>query len=266
MFDKMIESSTCDAAVKPRSRYFVACTTVLATVFLGALVVSLYAQDFTLGTDNFDAAKLLAPIADVPEPVSTADDKTKTSQRPTDVPQRRVNMMQVSESTLAPTSITNTPNQFKERLTGRFIFGNNDTNPGGSPLSASSAKGTGTGSFTSDVETAPTAELSVKTVPPPIKTAPRLPVTLGVVNGRAIYLPKPAYSGIARMAGVQGEVNVQVTIDESGSVTSAKAASGHPMLRGPAEQAARSAKFSPTLLSKVPVKVTGVILYRFTKN
>jgi protein TonB len=66
--------------------------------------------------------------------------------------------------------------------------------------------------------------------------------------------------------GIQGKVDVQVTIDEEGKVISARAASGHPFLRGPAETAAWKARFKPTTLSEVPVKVTGVIVYNFTRN
>jgi len=60
-----------------------------------------------------------------------------------------------------------------------------------------------------------------------------------------------------------GAVNVLVTVDESGNVTSASAVSGHPLLRQAAEQAARASNFLPTLLSGKPVKVTGVIVYNF---
>ena len=63
----------------------------------------------------------------------------------------------------------------------------------------------------------------------------------------------------------QGKVDVQVFIDETGRVLSANAVSGHPLLRNAAEQAARNARFTPTYLSKVPVKVTGVIVYNFTR-
>ena len=55
-----------------------------------------------------------------------------------------------------------------------------------------------------------------------------------------------------------------VTIDENGSVISASAVSGHPLLKQAAEQAARSSKFSPTLLSGQKVKVSGLIVYNFT--
>jgi TonB family protein len=86
----------------------------------------------------------------------------------------------------------------------------------------------------------------------------------GVVNSKATNLVKPPYPTAARAVRAAGAVNVQVTIDESGNVISASATSGHPLLKAAAVQAARSSKFSPTLLSGQPVKVTGVIVYNFT--
>ncbi|HEX8290393.1 MAG TPA: TonB family protein, partial [Pyrinomonadaceae bacterium] len=61
----------------------------------------------------------------------------------------------------------------------------------------------------------------------------------------------------------QGVVVVQVTVDETGGVTSAKAVSGHPLLQAAAVAAAKQAKFSPTLLSGKPVKVSGMLIYNF---
>lgn len=111
----------------------------------------------------------------------------------------------------------------------------------------------------------PTPEINEP--PPPKPTPPpSRPGTIngGVLNGKAISLPKPAYPPIAKAARASGTVTVQVTINESGSVISATAISGHPLLQASAVQAARSARFSPTLLSGQPVKVTGVITYNFT--
>lgn len=85
----------------------------------------------------------------------------------------------------------------------------------------------------------------------------------GVLNGKAVSLPAPAYPAAARAVKAGGAVNVQVTIDEAGTVVSASAVSGHPLLRQAAEQAARQATFSPTTLSGQPVKITGVIVYNF---
>ncbi|MEO6590204.1 MAG: TonB family protein, partial [Pyrinomonadaceae bacterium] len=85
----------------------------------------------------------------------------------------------------------------------------------------------------------------------------------GVLNGKAVDLPKPAYPAAARAVRASGAVNVEVTVDQSGNVISANAVSGHPLLRASAVSAARSAKFKPTLLSGTPVKVSGVIVYNF---
>ena len=58
-------------------------------------------------------------------------------------------------------------------------------------------------------------------------------------------------------------MTVQIVVDESGRVISASAVSGHPLLQQAAVAAARQARFSPTLLSGQPVKVSGVITYNF---
>jgi TonB family protein len=90
-------------------------------------------------------------------------------------------------------------------------------------------------------------------------------ISTGVINGRAVSLPKPEYPDAAQKAGITGKVNVQVEIDESGKVVSAKAVSGieDASIRKAAETAALQAKFAPTLLSGKPVKVSGVIVYDF---
>ncbi|HEX6187185.1 MAG TPA: TonB family protein [Pyrinomonadaceae bacterium] len=98
--------------------------------------------------------------------------------------------------------------------------------------------------------------------PPPKPPVPKV-VSGGVLNGKAISKPQPAYPPIAKAARASGTVTVQVLVDERGNVISANAVSGHPLLRPSAVAAARQAKFSPTLLSGQPVKVTGVITYNF---
>jgi len=85
----------------------------------------------------------------------------------------------------------------------------------------------------------------------------------GVLNGKALQLAKPAYPAEARESKASGAVNVQVLLDEQGNVVSAKAVSGNPLLRAAAEEAARNSKFSPAMLSGIPVKVSGVIVYNF---
>jgi TonB family protein len=132
----------------------------------------------------------------------------------------------------------------------------------GGPLSA---KASPTPRKRATPERSPTVVVSDDPPPPPKPkpTPPRAPISGGVLNGKAISLPKPAYPPIARQARASGQVVVQVTIDENGSVISAHAVSGHPLLQAAATAAARGARFSPTKLSGQPVKVTGVIQYNF---
>jgi protein TonB len=136
------------------------------------------------------------------------------------------------------------------------VLGNESTN-------AANALPAGPGN--GNVVTAP-AKVQIADEPPPPEvkpTPPRAPISGGVLNGKAISLPKPAYPPIAKAAHASGTVTVQVTIDENGNVISAHAVSGHPLLQAVAVAAARGARFSPTKLSGQPVKVTGVITYNF---
>lgn len=93
----------------------------------------------------------------------------------------------------------------------------------------------------------------------------RKPIAGGVLNGKAMVLPKPDYPIDARTAGAAGAVAVQVTVDESGMVIEAKAISGHPLLQPPSVSAALQARFSPTSLMGEPVKVTGVLVFNFAR-
>jgi TonB family protein len=85
----------------------------------------------------------------------------------------------------------------------------------------------------------------------------------GVLNGKAISKPQPGYPMAAKQQRVSGTVLVQILVDESGRVVSAEAVCGHPLLAKEAVEAARGARFTPTLLSGMPVKVSGVITYNF---
>jgi protein TonB len=106
-------------------------------------------------------------------------------------------------------------------------------------------------------------------VPPKVE-APAPPkvqrVSGGVLTGKATRRVQPPYPSMAKTAGIEGTVVVEVTVAEGGSVISARAVSGHPLLRDAAVGAARQWAFSPTLLSGVPVKVIGTIAFNFKKS
>lgn len=84
------------------------------------------------------------------------------------------------------------------------------------------------------------------------------PSKLGIVNGRATYLPKLDYPQEAKDLCVGGKVEVEVLIDEKGNVAEAKAISGDDLLREVSVEAAKKAKFV-----QAPVKIRGIIVYNF---
>lgn len=89
-------------------------------------------------------------------------------------------------------------------------------------------------------------------------------VKSGVLNGKAISKAFPEYPLEAKRAGVSGTIPVMIKVDETGKVVQARAFCGDPSLARASVSAARRSRFSPTLLSGVPVKVTGIITYNFT--
>jgi TonB family protein len=89
-------------------------------------------------------------------------------------------------------------------------------------------------------------------------------VSGGMMNGKAVNLPKPVYPPAARAVRAEGIVDVQVLIDETGKVTAATAISGHLLLRLPAVKVARQAEFVPVLPSETqPYLISGIITYLF---
>jgi TonB family protein len=102
--------------------------------------------------------------------------------------------------------------------------------------------------------------------PTPSETPSDRPVNAGILNSRAVTLPKPAYPPIAKQMRAAGQVTVQVLMDEAGNVTAARATSGNPLLRAPAEAAARQSKFSPVRVGSQAVKASGIVLYNFVNQ
>lgn len=267
MFDQLVESEPHRADFKNRRNYFMVSSFVVGVLFVTAVVVSIYAADIGLGNSSFELVEMLAPVEmAVPEQQTPQSQPQRSSnQTQSDVPTRKLVIDRLDDSHLIPDKISTVPNTAMERPRVPYRIDVEDSNPIGSGREISNVGPAIPGLAASGPQT---AEKEPEPEPPPVtKPIDKKPVTqsLGVVNGRAEYLPKPVYSAAAISVRAEGKVDVQVTIDETGRVISANAVSGHPLLKVAAEQAARNARFSPTLLSKVPVKVTGVIVYNFTR-
>jgi TonB family protein len=271
MFDKLIESEPQGAEFHGRKRYFMVSSVVMGILFITAVVFSLYAADISLGTDNFQLMTMTAPVTEAAaQPEVEQPRQQRAATTPQNVlPTRSSIMASVDEPTIAPDSVSVAKNtQLARPKFGDFRIDTVDSDPGSHSGLSRSTRGAGTdGPATLSAARPVENEVSeVTPPPPPVRKAETKPITsLGVINGRAAYLPKPTYSAAAIAVNAQGKVDVQVLIDETGKVISAKALGGHPLLRDAAVRAAQNAKFTPTLLSHVPVKVTGVIVYNFTR-
>jgi TonB family protein len=142
--------------------------------------------------------------------------------------------------------------------------------PSPTPLPTPSPTPSQTPTNTNINQPSPTASPTVKPTPSPIlspspepKPSPTQLPDAGILNSRAINLPKPTYPTAARQEGASGPVIVKVVIDENGNVVSAKAIRGHPLLRSAAEAAAIQSKFTPFSLEGKTTKASGIILYSF---
>ncbi|MCI0628453.1 MAG: TonB family protein [Acidobacteria bacterium] len=77
----------------------------------------------------------------------------------------------------------------------------------------------------------------------------------------AVLLTKvqPVYPEMARKMNVEGTVHVAIVVDTAGRVTSAKALSGPPLLRGSAELAVKQWRFKPASINGKPVAGNGTV-------
>ena len=267
MLNQLVESKSHAAEDTKRTGFLLTTFIVVVTILMSAWLYSLFAKDYGMGGDELSLDTLVAPpvIEDAPEP---EPEKQPEKQKDPNVDVRKEIIAAMNETPpKVPDTISNEkskipprdPNKYTVKGDINFDAANapppdykGSVNTGGTG-SDSGATGGGGDSDTGGGAPPP---------PPPVKKVPKQ-ISGGVLNGKATSLPKPPYPPAARAVRASGAVTVQVLIDESGSVVSATAVSGHPLLRAAAVQAARGARFSPTQLSGQPVKVSGVITYNF---
>ncbi|HKQ78738.1 MAG TPA: energy transducer TonB [Blastocatellia bacterium] len=88
-------------------------------------------------------------------------------------------------------------------------------------------------------------------------------LTSVLTQGQALRKVEPPYPTLAKQARVQGIVQVQIGISETGEVNDVSLLSGHPLLREAALRAAKQWSFKPTELNGRPVRAIGLITFNF---
>jgi periplasmic protein TonB len=253
MFDNLVESTSHKDDLSRKGSFILVTTIVYAVLGLAFFVAGIYWYDAHLENQSLELTTLVAPVPVPQQQQEQKQEAAKPTKAEQNVDVRRELIADVTRTELVPKEISAKASDVPPVRRGvQTIVGTGNTNAV-APVSVGTGTGIG-GPTKVDIEEPP---------PPPKPTPPRAPISGGVLNGKAISLPKPAYPAIAKQAHAAGTVVVQVVIDENGNVISARAVSGHPLLQAVAVGAARQARFSPTKLSGQPVKVTGVITYNF---
>lgn len=262
MFNNLIESSSHTREYKRRGSFLLFTTGIYAVLLVLGGVASIYAYDARLEEQNLEIVTLLPPVEvvpETPEPVARPNQPREASHNDNAVPERATAMLSVNHPEVVPPGVSTTPNinlplpeSGPVRITGRDV--------GSGPASVPGPPNAG-----GRVVAPPAQIVTLPDTPPPPPDPPKPPpvISKGVITGLAISLPKPNYPALAKQIRLQGQVSVQVLVDEYGKVVSAKALNGHPLLLVEAQRAALQARFAPTKLSNQPVKVSGVITYNF---
>jgi protein TonB len=274
MLDRLIESGGDRKQSRSLRLFFLGTATLVLTGCFSVFVWSIMAMEPVLTEDGLELSTLVAPVsipaAEPPKPEPVQEQQQQQPAK-SEMASRQSLMERVEDSKTIPDTVSVTPNTQRalpksgavKVSPGPETDGIYSTTPGrgagGDPNLA--VKPGAVARKIDDVDEAPLMEKKPAEVKKPVTI-----VHSSVINGKATSLPKPFYPPSAISINAAGEVNVQVTLDEAGNVISAKAVSGHILLRQSAEQAARNAKFSPTILNGQRVKVTGLIVYRFSRN
>lgn len=273
MLHQLVESKNDTSGNRKLGGILLTTSIGVFSVLTVALIFSLFSHSLAMGSENLDVTALVSPVNPPdeapPEPAKQPQLLNKTM---SETPLRQANILRIDEvSREIPKTISVTQNQQQSRPASGFKISNVDSNGMSSGDGRVERSGNNQTGGTSLADKSPSEEVKNEIAPPPIiKQTPKaepepkkIMVSEGVVNSKAIYLAKPAYSAAARAVRASGQVKVQVTIDEDGKVIAANIISGHPLLQSAALSAAKSSKFTPTYLSKQKVKVSGVIVYNF---
>lgn len=254
MFENLVESSSHKQDLTRKGSFILVTAVVYGVLIVAGGIAGIYMYNAQLDVQNLELTALVAPVPVPQAEAPKQEAKPEKIEISKQVDIRKELIADVSRAELVPKEVSAKASEVPPVRRGVVtVVGGANTN-----ATAPIAPGAGT----NVVAAAPKVEIKEEPPPPP-KPPPHAPISGGVLNGKAISLPKPPYPAIARSAHASGQVTVQVLIDENGNVISAHAVSGHPLLQAVAVAAARQARFTPTKLSGQPVKVNGVIIYNF---
>jgi protein TonB len=102
-----------------------------------------------------------------------------------------------------------------------------------------------------------------ESVKPPPKSSETIRIS-EIVIGTPEKAPPPLYPQIAKVARVEGTVELSAKLDQEGKVTEVNVLSGHPMLTAAAIEAVKKWHYKPALLNGEPVEAETTVKIKFT--
>ncbi|HEX6182499.1 MAG TPA: energy transducer TonB [Pyrinomonadaceae bacterium] len=273
MFSNLIESGSHTADLKRKGRFFIGTTLFYGLLLAVTGVGSIYAYNVRL---EHDPDYELVALMRFPPVEARAPEPRREQQRAASSPSRTnqiATRTEISMQTPYPERVASASTPELQPRQAAIIATFNSTPEASGGVVGPPAPGTSHGNGPDIGPRVP--ETGGEGPPPmpnptpkPAATTPKqgggtVSLPSSVISSKVVEKPAPPYPQIAKTAGISGPVAVQILVDEQGRVVSAKATSGNPLLQAAAVQAAYRARFTPTLLSGQPVKVTGSITYNF---
>src|SRR5215203_5958183 len=195
MFDNLVESSSHKGDIT-RKGSFIGITALIYLVLMAVFFVAgIYLYDAHLGEMELELTTLVAPVP-VPQQQKEVEQQ-KQEAKPTKTEQnvdvRKELIASVDRTELVPKEVSAKASDVPPVRRGvQTIVGSSDSN-----AQVAMPSGPGAGNVVSGAP----AKVNISDEPPPPEvkpTPPRAPISGGVLNGKAISLPKPAYPPIAR--------------------------------------------------------------------
>ena len=247
MFDRLVESSKQKQGKRARSLF-------LATSMIYAVALSAFCIMAILGFSPALAGESSMMTILIPPPPPLG---------PLEVQPKQLNPRETQVSTYFDSEKISKLPPLAEAPNTKVIHTGNV--PGGALDWAGLGSGASIGTDMKEPPPPPPTPTPAPVVKPIATPTPDSVVRLTSVltQGRAIRRVEPTYPALAKQARIQGMVQVQIGISETGAVSEVTLLSGHPLLRDAALQAARQWMFKPTELNGRPVRAVGLITFNF---
>ena len=268
MFDNLVESGSHKNDISRKGSFLLGTFIIYSIVLVGLGILSIYLVNANLPDPSLELLSFVTPVQQAPQPEQPepqqqakpqpAKDQPMVTERPEISAIVPPDMARNKEEAKAETKEV-APDIRNIKISDRTV----DAAPAAVNTMMPMGTGTGTGGAPAPAVVADSGEEAPPPPPPPPPPKKNVTISGGVLNGKAVSKPAPAYPAIAKAARASGSVTVQITVDENGRVVSAQAVSGHPLLQQAAANAVRQWRFTPTLLSGQPVKVTGQVIVNF---